>query len=90
MINLHESMGPGRDLTQEFDLGPAPYIDFISAFCCPLIIFANSLDPDHAFFQDSYQIVKGIGTRSGPTFCQSWSGSKLFAKVIRSTKVTAA
>ena len=26
--------------------------------------------------------VKKFGSRSGPTFCRSWSGSKLFAKVI--------
>ena len=34
------------------------------------------------FFQECYQSVKQFGSRSGPTFCQAWSGSKLFAKVI--------
>ena len=34
------------------------------------------------FFQEHYQSVKQFGPRSGPTFCRSWSGSKLFAKVI--------
>ena len=35
------------------------------------------------FFQEHYQSVKRFGSRSGPMFCLSWSGSKLFAKVIR-------
>ena len=34
------------------------------------------------FFQEYYQSVKQFGSRSGPTDCRSWSGSKLFAKVI--------
>ena len=34
------------------------------------------------FFQKHYQSVKRFRSRSGPRFCQSWSGSKLFAKVI--------
>ena len=34
------------------------------------------------FFQDHLQSVKQFGSRSGPTFCRSWSGFKLFAKVI--------
>ena len=34
------------------------------------------------FFQKHYQSVKQFGSRSWPTFCRSWSGSKLFAKVI--------
>ena len=33
------------------------------------------------FFQEHYQSVKWLWSRSGPTFCWSWSGSKLFAKV---------
>ena len=33
-------------------------------------------------FQEHYQGVKQFGSRSGPTFCRSWSGFKLFAKVI--------
>ena len=33
------------------------------------------------FFQEHYQSVKRFRFRSGPTFCRSWSGSKLFAKV---------
>ena len=33
-------------------------------------------------FQVHYQSVKRFGSRAGPTFCWSWSGSKLFAKVI--------
>ena len=34
------------------------------------------------FFHEHYQSVKKFGSRSGPTFCQSSSGSKMFAKVI--------
>ena len=35
------------------------------------------------FFHEHYQSVKQFGSRSGLTFCGSWSGSKLFEKVIR-------
>ena len=37
------------------------------------------------FFKKSFRItisVKQFGSRSGPTFCRAWSGSKLFAKII--------
>ena len=33
------------------------------------------------FFQEHYQIVNGFGSRSGSTFCRSWSGYIMFAKV---------
>ena len=33
-------------------------------------------------FQEHYQSVKWFGSRSSPTFCRAWSGSKLLAKVI--------
>ena len=33
-------------------------------------------------FQEHNQSVKQFGSRSGLTFCQAWSASKLFAKVI--------
>ena len=36
---------------------------------------------DAGFFQ-YHRGVKQFGSRSGPTFCRAWSGSKLFAKVI--------
>ena len=45
-------------------------------FCCHLLTFFKNV------FQVHYQSVKQFGSRSGPKFCQSWSGSKLFAKVI--------
>ena len=32
-------------------------------------------------FRKIYQSFKLFGSRSGPTFCRSWSGSKLFAKL---------
>ena len=34
------------------------------------------------FFQENHLSIKQFGSRSRPTFSQSWSGSKLFAKVI--------
>ena len=34
------------------------------------------------FIQECHQRVKQFGSRSGLTFCQAWSGSKLFAKVL--------
>ena len=34
------------------------------------------------FFQEHNQSVKQFGSRSEPMLCRSWSGSKLFAKVI--------
>ena len=34
------------------------------------------------FFQQHYQSVKQFRSISGQTFCWSWSGSKLYAKVI--------
>ena len=33
-------------------------------------------------FQEYHQSVIQFGSRSGPTFCRAWSGSKLFSKVI--------
>ena len=35
------------------------------------------------FFQECYQSVKHFGSRSELTFCQSWSGYKLFAKTTK-------
>ena len=41
-------------------------------------------------FQEHYQSVKQLGSRSEPMFCQSWSGAKQFAMVInRQQKVAA-
>ena len=34
------------------------------------------------FLQEHYHSVKWLRSSSGPIFCRSWSGSKLFAKVI--------
>ena len=36
------------------------------------------------FFLEYHLNVKQFGSRSGPTLCRAWSGSKLFAKVISS------
>ena len=45
--------------------------------------FSNKLFAKNSFSNcQHYQSVKQFGSRSGPTFCWAWSGSKLFAKVI--------
>ena len=57
-----------------------------SWFFCRLLIFfkINFLEK---FFQEQYKSVKQFGSRSGPTLCWSWSGSKLFSKVISRRQV---
>ena len=52
----------------------------VQAFVVICWLFLNKWFPK--FIQEHYQIVKLFGSRSGPTFCRSWSGSKLFANVI--------
>ena len=61
-----------------------------SCFCCRLLTFFKKLSFSKNSFRNtfSYQSVKHLGSRSGPTFCRSWSGSKLFAKVISWKQVT--
>ena len=86
MINLHESMGRGQDRTHN------QWIWSQTPICCQtgyqLLYAAKSLltffkiNFFKKFFQEHYQWVKRFGSKSGPTFCRSWSGSKLFAKVI--------
>ena len=53
---------------------------FFMDFCRLLIFF--KIDFFKKFFQEYHQSVKQFGSRSGPTFCPAWSGSKLFVKVI--------
>ena len=47
---------------------------------CPLLILFCKINFFEKFFQKYHLSVKQIGSRSGPTFCQAWSGSNLFAK----------
>ena len=49
----------------------------VNFLCCWLfqIFFSKN-------FWEHYQSARRCGSRSGPTFCRSWSGSNLFAKVI--------
>ena len=54
-----------------------PDLGNFSCFCCCLLTFFK-IDISKKFNQSA----KHVGSRSGPTKCQSWSGSKLFAKVI--------
>ena len=44
--------------------------------------FLSSADFFEKKFREYNLSVKQIGSRSGPTFCRAWSGSKLFSKVI--------
>ena len=52
-----------------------------SCSCSPLLTFFK-IKFFKKLFQEHYQCVKQFGSKSGPTYCQSCSGSKLFAKVI--------
>ena len=52
-----------------------------SCFCCRLLTFFK-MNFFKKFFQEHYQSVKQFGSRSGPMFCLSRSGSKLLAKVM--------
>ena len=52
-----------------------------SMFFCLLLIFFK-INFFEKFIQKYDQSVKQFGSRSGPTFCRTWSGFKLFAKVI--------
>ena len=58
----------------------------ICHFIVVCLLFQNQLFKK--FFQEHYQSVKWFGYRSGLTFCLSWSGSKLFSKVISRRQVT--
>ena len=49
-------------------------------FCRLLTFFQN--DHFKTIFQGHDQSIKQFGSRSGPTLCRVWSGSKLFAKII--------
>ena len=55
-----------------------------ACFFCHLLIFYIFIKINffETFFQKYHQSVKYFGSRSGPTFCLAWSGSKLFAKII--------
>ena len=65
---------------------------FTYLFACWVILhaFLSSVDlffsKIHFFkkksFRNTIRVSKEFGSRSGPTFCRAWSGSKLFAKVI--------
>ena len=57
-------------------------------FCCRLHTFFK-INLFKLFFQELYQSVKQFESRSEPMFCRSWSGSKLFAKVISRRQIAA-
>ena len=51
-------------------------------FTCFVIMLTFQYSLFQKIVQEHYQSVKRFGSRSGPTFCRSWSESKLFAKVV--------
>ena len=67
-------------MVPEVDFNSLPPGNFFMLFCFLLIFFKFNFF--EKFFQEYYQSVKQFGSRSDPTFCRAWSGSKLFAKVI--------
>ena len=52
-----------------------------SCICCRMPTFFK-ISFFKNFFQKHLQSVRWFGSRSGPTHCQSWSGSKLFENII--------
>ena len=52
-------------------------------FACPFVVcrFFFKFNFFKKFFQEYHPSVEQFGSRSGPTICRAWSGSKLFAKV---------
>ena len=54
----------------------------LQVFWCRLLIFSPKLTFLKKFFREYHQAVKQFGSRSGPTKCQAWSESKLFANII--------
>ena len=57
-----------------------------SCFCCCLLTFFK-INFFKKLFQEHFQSVKWFGSRSGPTFCRSRSGSKLLTKIISRRQV---
>ena len=68
-----EGLGYGVAVTSDFSWGlTVCMLGNLHAF---LLFFKK-------IFLEYHQSVKQLGSRSGLTFCQAWSGSELFAKVI--------
>ena len=63
----------------------ACWVIFMLIFLSPADFFFK-INFFKTLFQEHYQSVKQFGSRSGPTFCRSWSGSKPFAKDISRQK----
>ena len=59
-------------------------LQFCILFCCLWIFFfeINFFQKKKKNFEEYHQSVKQFGSRSGPTFCRAWSGSKQFAKIV--------
>ena len=84
-LQLFQSWGHNLKFTEIYSV--CSYLFYLFAcwvillLCCRLLIFFK-INFFKIFFQEYYQSVKQFGSRSGPKKCRSWSGSKLFAKVI--------
>ena len=64
---------------------PRPIVFTLNSLHAFFLSFMGFLLKSNFFkeiLQEYHQSVKQFGSRSGPTFCWAWSGSKLFAKVI--------
>ena len=48
-------------------------------FAC-LVLSSGWFNIFKKLFHEYHKSIKGLGSRSGPMFCQSWSGTKLFCK----------
>ena len=78
------SVGPGLGLNCLHRLSADNYLCMLGYFSCffSCLLTFFKINFFKKFSQEYYQSVKRFGSRSEPTFCQSWSGSKLFPKVI--------
>ena len=96
-IHLQFVIGIIQTLLYEINsLNAGPLLGNFSCFCCRLLTFfkidffkkiLSAFSKKNSFRNvcTYYKSVKWFRSRSGPTFYQSWSGSRLFAKI----KVTA-
>ena len=70
-------------MTRKYETSPSTLwmLGNFARFFCRLLIFFK-INFSKKFFQKYHQSIKQFGSRSGLTYCQAWSGSKLFAKII--------
>ena len=76
-LNIHMSR---VNFDKQYNCLTLCHLGNFECFCCLLMLFVDQLFAK--YFQKYSRKVKQFGFRSGPTFCQARSGSKLFANVI--------